>query len=270
MSRPDIDVQIVTTPPRVFVAGITTPRVDGIMDYLKYRGATWRTEDDLSEPEAIVEAAGRVCYQSWRNPRNRRRGEYLQEAIIGHGHGSVLEHLWVNLLVADLPRSVQLELVRHGEGTGFSFESQRFTDRLLRFVAPPAVRADPLMLEVFSHKCMRSAYAYMEMLGHLGDSVDGAGRYSEDATLRRKRIKEAARSVLPNCVGSDGMVSVNARALRHILQMRSDVHADASIREFANAAFEATADLLPGVMADVELGEWDLGGRSLGFAARKV
>lgn len=266
----DIDIQIVTTPPQVFVAGISTPCVNGMLQYLDYRGANWRTEDDLSEPEAIVEAAGRVCYQSWRNPKGRSRSEYLQESIVGHGHGSVLEHLWLNFLVADLPRTAQLELVRHGEGTAFSFESQRFTDRVLRFVAPPAIRGDGLAMEMFIAESFRAAESYKAVSEMIADELDRAGRYSENATLRRKRIKEAARAVLPNSLGSDGMVSVNARALRHIVQLRSDVHADASIRELATALFSAAVDHLPGVLDDVQLGEWDLGGRSLGFAARKV
>ena len=266
----DLDIQIVSTPPRVYLAGRTVPQFAGISGYLAYRGATWNTDPLDDDAEAVIEAAGRVCCQSWRNPRGRSRAGYVQQSVIERRHGSVLEHVWLNFLVADLPRSVQLELLRHREGTAFSFESQRFTDRQLRFVAPPAARQDAALMRDFAATCVAAARAYRDLLGSLADSMDRRGDYSEDATLRRTRIREAARGALPDSVGSDGMVSINARALRDIIEMCSRRHADAAVREFANALFGAAEPVLPSVFADVEPGEWDLGGREIAFAASRV
>src|SRR5690606_23863213 len=151
------EISFINTPPRVFLVGISTPQYNGFEDYLAYRGVEWHREDTIFHPEAIVEGAGRVCYQSWHNPAGKTRLEYLQTSIIEHMHGSVLEHLWVNLMVADLPRSAQLELVRHGEGTGFSFESTRYTDAHMRFVIPPAIRNDPEEVELFKADCLVDA-----------------------------------------------------------------------------------------------------------------
>lgn len=269
----DIDVQIVATPPRVFLVGRTMPvHADGggFDAYLRYRGATWNSDPVDADAEAIAEAAGRVCYQSWTNLARRSREDYLQDAIIGHGHGSVLEHVWLNVLIADLPRSTQLELVRHGEGTAFSFESQRFTDRSLRFIAPPAIRGNQRELAMFSNDCLSMKTVYLDLVKNLTDQFEREGRYGEDATLRRKRVKEAARAMLPNCVGADGMVSVNARALRHIVQMRSDIHADASIREFAAALFTAAQPAIPAILADAHPGDIDMAVPAIVFEACKV
>lgn len=242
------EITFVAEPPRVFVVGHTAPDWDAFDAYLAYRGAAWNTPlPDRQWTTAIAEAAGRVCYQSWHNPKRSSHEEYLQTSIVEHKHGSVLEHVWLNFLVADLPRSVQLELVRHGEGTAFSFESQRFTDTNLRFVIPPLIRHDPLLVMHFKDVCEGVASSYHAQLELIAaqELTDGLG-----GTMRRKRAKEAARALLPNACGSDGMVSINARALRHIIELRSSEHADASMREFAAALYTAARPRLEAILAD--------------------
>lgn len=266
-----IDIDIITTPPRVFLVGKTQPDWDAIEAYLDHRGVRWNTEAGWSsEVESILEAAGRVCYQSWENKRRSTRDTYLRSSIIEHGHGSVLEHVWFNCLVADLPRSVQLELVRHGEGTAFSFESQRFTDTHLRFVAPPLIRGDAMAMKTFTMNCFEAKRAYEKTCELGAGLMDMTPLPEDDKTLKRKRIKEAARSMLPNCVGSDGMFSVNARAARHIIHLRSDTHADASIREFAVALYHALRNDLPAVFSDAKLEETAFGPHRVRFQSTKV
>ena len=236
--------QLIFAPPKVFVVGVTMPVGGGIQDYLDYRGVEWNTPRVSGDPQTIIEAAGRVCYQSWSNPGGKSREEYIQGSIIEHEHGSVLEHLWFNLLIADLPRSSQLELVRHGDGTAFSFESTRFTDKFLRFVVPPKIRTeDDVVLYLWTD-------GVIEAEDHYRSLISGMSVGSEEGTLKRKRAKEAARSLLPNAQGSDGMFSVNARAARHIINLRTNEHADLSIREFAYALYQAIKPWAPAVFAD--------------------
>lgn len=261
--------------PKVWVVGATLPQADPIREYLAHRGETWNIaipDDERidGDPTVVAEAAGRVCYQSWANRRKRSRAEYLRESVIAHGHGSVLEHVWFNCLVADLPRSTQLELVRHGEGTGFSFESQRFTDRHLRFVVPPLLRENMSGWTCFAAHCEEAEAVYHDIVGEVEHQIRTLGLWGDDATLRRKRAKESARAVLPNCVGSDGMVSVNARAARHIIALRSDEHADASIREFAVALFDALAPWAGAFFADAERVPVAFGPDAIRFAHGKV
>lgn len=238
---------ITKTPPKVWAIGVTAPLVMNMQKYLDYRERTWNTDREHS-PLSVVEFAGRICYDSFHNPKNRTRMEYVQESIIANNHTSVLEHVWINFAVASLPRSTQLEFVRHRVGTGYSFRSTRFTDSFLEFIVPPAMR-DTELEEDFIAYCRRY-YADYQMLVQQLEAIP----MSEQGMLKRKRIKEAARSVLPNALGSDGVVSLNIRALRHIINMRTDVHADASIREAAYAFYEAAlpyvADTLVGEFSD--------------------
>lgn len=237
--------QFIDHPPRIFVVGISTPDRLNFLEYLKYRNETWNT-DYFNEPEAIIEAAGRCCYQSWKNPANRTRREYIQEQIVGHDHLSVAEHLSVNLLCADVPRSTQLETVRHRVGVAYSWESTRFTDKHLRFIVPPRLRDDSNALSAFKAHCYYSAEMYQTLL-------EKAERETDEGTLKRKRAKEAARSVLPNCLGSDGLVTMNGRELRYFIAKRTDESADLSMREFAAAIFDAVKDELPALFADADV-----------------
>ena len=198
----------------------------------------------VTDPQLMIEAAGRVCYGSWNNPAGRTTEEYIQEQIVKHRHESVLEHLTFNCLVQNLPRSTQLELVRHRVGVAYSFESTRFTDKRLRFVVPPAIRGDLVATIRWKGAIREEVEAYHAIL----ERVDVS---NEEGTMKRKRAKEAARSLLPNAQASDGVVTLNARAARHIITLRSSDHADASIREFAVALYDALAPLAPAVFADL-------------------
>lgn len=254
----------------MFVVGAPSMNLSAIDDYLDYRDEEWKeyNQEDIYSIESLIEAAGRVCYQSWNNPAKRTTHDYISEQIIGAKHGSVLEHVYFNLLVADLPRSSQLELVRHGDGTAFSFESTRFVDKHMRFIAPPHIRDDRFELTLFESECLFLSEAYERRVETLSERYRGI--YGDDKTLARKRAKEAARSMLPNALGSDGMVSVNGRSLRWIIESRSNEHADLSIREFAWALYNATHMYAPSLFSDVTLTNVFEGPPQINFTYSKV
>jgi thymidylate synthase (FAD) len=258
-------VSFVSAAPTVYVVGASTPMVSALETYLESIDERWRTiaPDRAWDPEEIIEAAGRICYSSWNNPADKTRQQYIQSSIIEHAHGSVLEHVWLNLIVQDIPRSTQLELVRHGDGTAFSFESTRFTDKRLRFVIPPRMRGDEALEGRFKSHCLQAVELYK-------DFRDADAFAYEEGTLKRKRTKEMSRAILPNCLGSDGVVSVNGRSLRWIIQSRSDLHADLSIREFAFALYTATKEYLPSLFSDATVTESPDGVPVVSFAQPKV
>ncbi len=247
-----MDFEIIAHAPRVFL--ISQPKInwDEMNAYLDYRGTTWnRVDSDDNDPELVFESGGRVCYGSYPNAVGRTTAEYINTQIVGREHGSVLEQGWFTFMVADLPRSVQLELVRHGDGTSFSFESTRFTDNNMRFIVPPHFRDDEEECREFEHDMMQAVNKYSTRLE--AQTARYKALYPDDKTLARKRAKEAARCVLPMSQGSDGEVGMNARALRWIIHSRTDEHADLSIREFGYALYESTSKVLKGVFADAHV-----------------
>ena len=75
-----------------------------------------------------------------------------------------------------------------------------------------------------------------------------------DKTLRRKRVREAARCVLPNMTETHIVVSGNHRAWREFFSKRGGLHVDAEMREVAVAIFREVAQpLAPAIYRDFRL-----------------
>jgi thymidylate synthase (FAD) len=56
----------------------------------------WQTDTD-NEPQQLIEAAGRCCYESWRNPSGRTNEQYIAN-LLSQGHMSVIEHAVASFL----------------------------------------------------------------------------------------------------------------------------------------------------------------------------
>lgn len=243
-------------PPSVYVIGVSTPVAAGFDAFFQERNVEWNRDVPYTT-ESISVFGGAVCYDSFHNPAKRTDNHYLQDQIVAHRHESVIEHIVLNFAVAHLPRSTQLELIRHRVGTAYSFRSQRFTDSWLEFVEPPLLRVQSDDVRTaYKELCHDTFTIYRDLAEAL--SADPLGEAVE-GTLRRKRVKEAARAVLGNNVGSDGLVSINARELRHIIRMRTDLHAEAGIREFAYALYEAALPFIPSLLQDADVIDVEFG-----------
>jgi thymidylate synthase (FAD) len=75
----------------------------------------------------------------------------------------------------------------------------------------------------------------------------------ENATLRRKQARQAARSVLSNATETRIVVTGNYRAWRHFVAMRASEHADVEIRECAIACLRELQKVASNVFADFDI-----------------
>lgn len=202
-----------------------------------------------AEPiEHLSEYAGRICYMSQANPASRTTAEYLHH-ILESGHGSVLEHGMFSYLLEGVSRSLTHELIRHRVGTAISQLSQRFVDESnTAFVCPPEIAKDERIAGRWLNACERALDEYRALCANLDEAQS-----TQDLpkTLRRKRIREAARAVLPNCVETKLVWSCNLRELRHILLLRGSIHADLEFQALAKALLSATLPLAPAALADI-------------------
>lgn len=215
---------VIFTPPVVELIGVTQPIVENIQKVMDYRGNVWNTEEIEKDPLALVEFGGRVCYESFDNKKNRSRIDYIKDTGISKQHGSILEHAVFNLAVLDLPRSSLMELTRHRAGTAFSWRSTRYVDNWLTYACPPLLRGNKNTEKGFKRLAEENHTSYVMLKPALQEL---------HPDKPRKEIVEAARSILMNCVTADGEFTVNLRELLHILKLRSDPGADASMQEFA-------------------------------------
>ena len=170
------------------------------------------------------------------------------------------EHAVFNLLFTGVSRSLTHELVRHRAGFGFSQLSQRFVDESeCSFVEPEAIAADPELHRIWLEAIQASQTAYRE----LADRLAATYKDIPDKTLRRKKAREAARSVLPNATETKIFVTANARAWRHFIEMRGDAAADVEIRRLAIAVCKLLKAESPNLFGDYTLIDLPEGGQAV-------
>jgi thymidylate synthase (FAD) len=209
----------------------------------------WDTDADGGQ--ALAEFAGRACYQSWKkpNPATATNSGYLRH-ILEVGHLSVLEHGTVTMYFTGISRSLTHELIRHRHFS-YSQLSQRYVpERNAAMVEPDVIAEDPELHAKFVEAADSAVRAYTELLEGLEKKFADV----EQATLRRKQARQAARAVLPNATETRIVVTGNYRAWRHFVAMRASEHADVEIRALAIACLHELQRVAPNVFADFEIG----------------
>lgn len=219
--------------------------------------------NEATDGELLCEMGGRRCYESYDNKGNKRTEDYLA-TILGHGHGSVLEHAFYVFHLWRVSRGVSHELVRHRAGTSFSQLSTRYVDHLmspavepLGVMCPPMIWANPKMRDAWLKARQIELEAYHEnvedMMETDWDFLD-EGEFG-DRVYKRKMARQTARSGLP--IGSETRMQfgANLRALIHIITMRGDEHADFEIRELACELCEIMKQEAPAVFGGFEVYE---------------
>jgi len=212
----------------------------------------WSTDADGGA--ALVEFAGRACYQSWSkpNPRTATNASYIRH-IIDVGHFSVLEHASVSFYITGISRSCTHELVRHRHFS-YSQLSQRYVpEHDSQVVAPPGIEDDPELRKILTAAADASRSAYTELLNRLEAKFMGDHPAGSAAVLRRKQARQAARAVLPNATETRIVVTGNYRAWRHFIAMRASEHADVEIRRLAIECLRQLVGVAPQVFSDFEI-----------------
>lgn len=200
----------------------------------------WRPDPDASDIESLTEAAGRLCYGSWKRPNalTATIAGYLAN-IRSQRHFSVFEHGTATFLFEGVSRSLTHELIRHRH-LSYSELSQRFVNvEEADIVVPPALDSEDTGILAYFRDHAREVYAHLvEIL-----TDDGLGR---------KRAREAARAVMPNMTETKIVVTGNMRAWRHFINVRGSEHADAEIRRLAVEVARQLHELCPNLFADLE------------------
>ena len=139
-------------------------------EFLAPPDVPWST--DAEGGQALVEFAGRACYQSWSkpNPRTATNAGYLKH-IIDVGHFSVLEHASVSFYITGISRSCTHELIRHRHFS-YSQLSQRYVpENEAQVVVPPAIEADPELQQILLAAADASRAAYNRIAGEARGEV---------------------------------------------------------------------------------------------------
>lgn len=206
-------------------------------------------------PTQVIEAAGRTCYRSEGKAGPGTADDFCRK-IRKRGHLSVFEHASFTVrFVTD--RGVSHELVRH-RLAAYSQESTRYCDygrQGVAFIIPPWVIAEP------------GSYSLGEsgIVGPDGEPV-GSGDLGGDFWLRAmidaeetyQGLRQAgwspqkARSVLPNSLRTEIVMTANAREWRHVFGLRTSKAAHPQMREVMEPLAAEFARRWPALFDDAD------------------
>lgn len=207
----------------------------------------WVQDPAATDAEALVEFAGRACYETFDkpNPHTASNEAYLRH-ILEVGHGALLEHATATLYVRGLSRAAGNELLRHRH-LSFSQLSQRFVPAgESDVVVPSAIAGDEDLERMFLSAVDETRFVYEELLQALESNLEA----EPNALLRKKKARQAARAILPNATETRFVVTGNYRAWREFIAARASEHADTEIRELAVACLEILKKQAPALFDD--------------------
>lgn len=199
---------------------------------MKIINASYRIETPIDGAEMLkrIEKAGRTCYKSEDRITDESAEAFIRK-LIERGHESVLEHESITVrFVCD--RGVSHEIVRHRLAS-YSQESQRYVryNGDIEFINPhmPNAKAH----ETWQELCERAEETYRELLSYGGQP-------------------QQARSVLPNSVKTEIVMTANLREWRHFLKLRTAKAAHPQMRELTVPLLEELQERIPVVFDDIQ------------------
>lgn len=242
------------TEPKVFLVSRTSIDWEQVAAFLgdeSLPGIPDSIRAGQDESSAVIEVSARMCYMSF--GKGRKDISDFVTNLLAKGDGSVFEHVNYGFVFTGVSRALTHELVRHRAGFAYSQRSQRYVDEdNSAFVVPPAILPDRPGTDearAILEKAMDAAStSYKELVAALDRALP------KDAfphpTDRRKAIRQAARSVLPNATETKIFVTANVRAWRHFIEMRGAAYADWEIRRLALIVLDLLAKEAPLLFGD--------------------
>jgi len=236
---------------------LSRPSVDlsGMSAFLDGLGCSEYLNDPTNLPSGtqLCKTAGQLCYMSFGEKRTKNDNaekyfEHIKEAY----HGSVLEHANYSVLLYGVSRSQTHELITH-RFLSKSQVSQRYVSgNLLRFVERPEYQDDEELHAMFEERIDKTFKEYHIIAGKLLERQKAGNKIliADIKTDLRKKVNQAARSVLPNETEAPCIVTTNIRAWRHIIESRAHIGAEIEIRALAMKVFHLLQSTEPILFAD--------------------
>lgn len=248
--------------PKVYLIA-KTQIISGMIDYLSDNNISWRPTLNVSNSESLIELCGRICYESWpkedgtfdnKNISKVREGNdiYINN-ILKSGHGSVLEHCTCTFLFNNVSRVFTHELVRHRVGTAFSQTSGRYVrTNDISLYLPEVIKENNRATEIFV-----DVTEYIEDAIHELEKVYDIENIKDFAT--KKILTSAFRRIAPNGQCNNIVFTANHRTIRHLIELRTSIHAEIEIREVFDIVAKRMKQEFPNIYQDMscnENGEW--------------
>lgn len=195
--------------------------------------------DEINGIEILkrIEKIGRVCYKSEDRITDDSARDFIAN-ILKRGHESVIEHEKVSVrIVCD--RGVTHEIVRHRLAS-YSQESTRYCNYSNEKFGKELTFIKPIFWEE-SSKEYRIWLNAMQVIEETYNSLIESGAEPQQA-----------RSVLPNSLKTEIVVTMNLREWRHFFRLRVAKNAHPQMREIACALLDEFKNKIPVIFDDIE------------------
>lgn len=183
-----------------------------------------------------IEYAGRTCYKSENLITDDSAAQFVKR-LIDSGHHSVIEHVNISVRFT-CDRGVSHELVRHRLAS-FSQESTRYANYSHNKFGREITVIKPCFWDEGSPE-------YKEWLSTMENA--------ENAYLRLIEMgarAEQARSVLPNSLKTEIVMTCNVREWRHVLNLRCSSASHPQMRELMLPLLAELHERVPVIFDDI-------------------
>jgi len=205
-----------------------------------------------SNPLHMIEIAGRTCYKS-EDKITEDSAQKFVAGILKRGHESVIEHSNITVkIICD--RGVTHAIVRH-RLCAYSQESRRYCNYKggVMFVRPPWVDLKPQELD--SVKTWGELYGESSMEETTPDdrwllNMSGA-EIDYMCLIKDGWSPQQARSVLPNSLKTEIVMTANIREWRHILKLRTSKAAHPQMVEVMEPILTEFRSKIPVLFDDI-------------------
>lgn len=201
---------------------------------------------------SLIEDAGRTCYKS-EDRKTTDSAKLFVKMILGKNHESVIEHFAVTVRFI-IDRGVSHELVRHRLAS-FSQESTRYCnyskdkfDNQITFIIPPWVSDEELKLLKSDNELDIVGVSESSLLWYKSLIQCEA---SYQSLINCGWSPQQARSVLPNALKTEIVVTANLREWRTIFKQRTSQAAHPQMREIMVPLLKEMQNKIPIIFDDL-------------------
>jgi len=201
-----------------------------------------------------LERAARTCYKSEDKIAAGSAKKLMQRLVHDVKHESVIEHESISVrFICD--RGVTHEMVRH-RLAAFSQESTRYCNyskKGMTFILPPWV--DDFCLGEFDLNGLRELFGKINQVSYSPatawlSAMEQATQYY-DILIDAGWKPQQARSVLPNSLKTEIVMTANLREWRHVLKLRTSQAAHPQIREIMAPLLAELKSKIPVIFDDI-------------------
>ena len=188
---------------------------------------------------STVEQAGRTCYKSEDKITDGSAEKFVRN-ILKRGHEAVIEHASLTVRIT-CDRGVSHEIVRHRlaaycqESTRYCNYSKDGFGGEITVIKPMSFDCSDSPYRIWKRSCENAETAYFDLL-------------NEGCT------PQEARSVLPNSLKTEVVMTADMREWRHFIRLRCAPTAHPDMRVVAGLLYDLLKSTYPVFFEDIEVG----------------